>query len=102
MVVPEGLRYQVMEVLRKLHVGIKRTKSIARLYVWYPSLSADTEFMVAAWNECQQTRAQSPRSKADTWPTASRWERIHIDYAEIDGRTLFILVDAVTGWIEAN
>ena len=63
---PEGLRFRVMEVLRDLHVGVKRSRSLARLYVWYPSLSADIEFMLAACNECQQTRAQSPRKKADT------------------------------------
>jgi len=32
-VVPEGLRSREMEVLRDFHVGVKRTKSVARLYV---------------------------------------------------------------------
>ena len=91
-----------MEVLGDLHVGVKRTKSSARMHCWFPTLDAEIDRMVGSCERCQKTRPQAPKAKSDTWPEAGPWERLPIDYAEIDGQTFCVLVDAGTGWIDVE
>jgi len=33
---------------------------------------------------------------------AGPWERLHLDNGELEGRSFFAIVDAGTGWIEAD
>lgn len=71
-------------------------KSLARMYVWRPGISADLESLVRKCHACQQQ--QSVPAIAPTRP----WARLHQDYAgPIDGKMFLILIDAHSKWIEA-
>ncbi|CAM1320297.1 Uncharacterised protein r2_g2862 [Pycnogonum litorale] len=77
-------------------------KSIARIYVWWPSLSTDIENFVNSCDQCQMNASSLPSEAVQPWPAADVWQRVHLDYASINGRQLLILFDAGSKWLEAK
>lgn len=53
---------------------------------------------------CENVRNRPPKVKGAKWPTPSEpWYRVHVDFAgPINGKMLFILVDASTKWVEVS
>ena len=54
--VPERLRARVMDELHENHPGMAKAKSLARGYVWWPSLDAYIEEMTSSCVCCQMTK----------------------------------------------
>ena len=53
-------------------------------------------------NPCQRSRPNPPATYLHPWERpANPWERIHVDYASVEGQNVLILVDAHSKWIEA-
>ena len=52
-IVPYKLQKAILETLHEGHPGIVRMKSLARSYVWWPSLDLDIESMVKECGGCQ-------------------------------------------------
>ncbi|CAM1314346.1 Uncharacterised protein r2_g2494 [Pycnogonum litorale] len=77
-------------------------KSIARIYVWWPSLSTDIENFVNSCDQCQMNASSLSSEAVQPWPAADVWQRVHLDYASINGRQLLILFDAGSKWLEAK
>lgn len=64
-------------------------------------MSRDIERFVKNCHVCQTIRPELSRT-VDRWPTASPFQRIHIDWASIpDVGNVLIIVDSGSGWIEA-
>ncbi|KII68853.1 hypothetical protein RF11_03059 [Thelohanellus kitauei] len=65
------------------HHGISKTNSLARLYVWWPSLEADIEKLVLSYTRCQlHKRKNHPKEPISHWNKISfAMERLHIDFA---------------------
>nr|CAI5855329.1 unnamed protein product [Callosobruchus analis] len=59
-VIPEALRTQILELIHEDHIGIVRTKILARSTVWWP-------------NVCQQSQ-NNPERCLMSWP---KWVDIH-------------------------
>ena len=102
-IIPQILREILLKDLHAEHLGIVRSKQLARMYVWWPRLDKDIEGMVKACLSCQQ---HSKNPKSDTtgtwsWPT-SPWKRIHIDFAgpESNGQMYLVIVDAFSKYLE--
>ena len=51
MVIPTTMRDAVMAELHDTHAGIVKTKSVARMYVWWPGISNDIEQCV---HQCEK------------------------------------------------
>ena len=43
-------------VLKELHTGIVRMKSVARIHVWWPGVDKDIEEMVNSCKTCQEVQ----------------------------------------------
>ena len=71
-VIPPCYRERLVKELHQEHTGIVRMKSVARSYFWYPKLDADIE---------------------------KPWERVHVDFCELDRKNFLILVDAYSKWL---
>lgn len=101
-IVPDKLRISVLRELHKSHVGIVKSKSLARSYFWWPKLDKDIEQLIKNCEPCQLTQASPEKSELIPWkPTDSVWERIHVDFAgPIKGNMLFILIDSFSKWVE--
>ena len=102
-VIPPPGRETVLHELHKGHPGITRMKSLARMYVWWPGISADIEKSVRLCSECQQVQSSPPLAPLHPWKWPTRpWARLHLDFAgPFQGKNILIAVDAHSKWIEA-
>lgn len=101
-VIPEKLKPTILAALHKGHPGIRRTKQLAREYVYWPKMSEDIERLVRQCDTCALNQKLPVKVPLDPWPTPSRpMERVHIDYAgPIDGQYLLVSVDAYTKFLD--
>lgn len=101
-VIPPSLRSRALRHLHAAHLGIVKSKALARVLLWWPGLSGQIEEMVAKCPACQATRANAPSLPSTPWPSPEGpWQRLHIDFAgPFHGRHFVILVDAYSGWID--
>ena len=100
-VIPPKFRQRCLEELHISHLGIVKTKSLARGLLWWPGLDKDIEQMVKHCAMCQ-TDADNPRRASGLWPIPDRaWQRIHVDFAGPFIRKMFLIViDAFSKWPE--
>ncbi|XP_063919420.1 uncharacterized protein K02A2.6-like [Zophobas morio] len=102
-VVPKALRHNILQELHRSHMGIVKTKSLARSYVWWPNMSTQIENFIANCPNCLKLREAPGLSKLMPWSIPdSVWERIHIDFlGPIFNKQILIVVDAYSKWTEA-
>ena len=103
-VIPICGRQAVIRMLHEGHPGICRMKSLARSIVWWPGVDADLEAKVSTCEACQANRKSPPKAPLHPWEWPSKpWSRLHVDFAgPFQGKTLFVLVDAHSKWLEAS
>ncbi|XP_055921606.1 uncharacterized protein K02A2.6-like [Eupeodes corollae] len=101
-VVPKLYRRRVLKQLHRGHQGIERTKSIARSFVYWPSIDADIKILIQNCNNCASAAKMPTKTLLQPWPTPTEpWERLHLDYAgPIEGNYFLVLVDALSKWPE--
>ena len=102
-VVPPPGRDAVLHELHEGHPGITRMKALARMYVWWPGITADIEKSVRLCPECQQVQSSPPLAPLHPWKWPTRpWARLHLDFAgPFEGKNILIAIDAHSKWIEA-
>ena len=95
-VVPKKLQERVLEELHTTHLGIAKTKALARSHVWWPKLDSAIESLVHSCTHCQANQATPQAAPLHPWLWPSRpWQRIHVDFAgPFQGRTFLVVVDA--------
>ena len=101
-IVPPKARERVLEVLHSTHPGVSRMKSLARSYVWWPSMDSDIEQRVRNCQACQQHLNAPAKAPLHPWEWPERaWSRVHVDYAgPLDGLMFLIVIDAYSKWME--
>lgn len=103
LVVPESCRNKILKMIHEPLKGIVKSKALARSYVWWPGVDEAVQVMC---RECSvMCAAQSdapPRQAPRMWPWPQRpWTRLHLDFfGPINGKTYFVIVDAMSKWIE--
>lgn len=102
-IIPTSLRPKMLNELHEEHLGIVRTKALARSYFWWPSLDDEIEAMVNDCLTCKHNRHAPNKAPVHPWKWPELpWERIHIDFAE-KGKHQFLLVsDAYSRWPEVK
>ena len=102
-VVPQPGREAVLQELHEGHPGITRMKALARMYVWWPGITADIEQSVRLCSECQNVQSSPPPAPLHPWKWPTRpWARLHLDFAgPVEGKNILIVVDAHSKWVEA-
>ena len=100
-VIPRKLRGQILQDIHEGHLGVVKTKSIARSYVWWPKIDNEIETLTKQCQGCQQTLKNPPKT-SHTWETPSGpWQRVHIDFAgPVHGHMYLVIVDAYSKWPE--
>lgn len=101
-VIPEKFRKRILSELHRSHLGVVKTKSLARSYIWWPKMDSDIENMVNKCHSCQISQASPEKSALIPWlPSNSAWERIHIDFAgPLKGFHFLVIVDSFSKWVE--
>nr|XP_037288668.1 uncharacterized protein K02A2.6-like [Rhipicephalus microplus] len=100
-VIPQKLRFRVLEALHSGHPGIIRMKALARSYVWWPGMDAAIEEWVRCCSSCQETRPEMPRAPVHPWEASRNpWSRLHMDFAgPFQGQTfLSSWIRIQSGW----
>ena len=102
-VIPPPGREAVLQELHEGHPGMTRMKSLSRMYVWWPGITADIEKSVRLCHLCQETQSTPPVAPLNPWKWPIRpWARLHLDFAgPLEGKNILIVIDAHSKWIEA-
>ncbi|XP_055307800.1 uncharacterized protein K02A2.6-like, partial [Sitodiplosis mosellana] len=101
-VIPNALRKIILQDLHASHMGIVKTKALARSYVYWPHIDKEIENLIKGCIYCQKTQASPEKSTLMPWtPTDSAWKRVHIDFAgPVRGYYLFLAIDSYSKWVE--
>ncbi|XP_041452504.1 uncharacterized protein K02A2.6-like [Lytechinus variegatus] len=100
-VMPACLQSKMLTELHDGHIGMSRMKSLARSFFWWPKLDNNIESLVRNCHSCLNLRNQPTEAPLHSWKWPSRvWERVHADFAELDGQHFFLLVDVYSKWME--
>nr|XP_040570869.1 uncharacterized protein K02A2.6-like [Lepeophtheirus salmonis] len=98
--VPKKLRAQFLQELHINHAAMVKMKALARSRLWWPGLDQDIENFISACRTCQES-ASDPPSQFVPFAPSSEWERVHVDYAKVQGKDVLVMIDAGSKWIEA-
>ncbi|GBN02150.1 Uncharacterized protein K02A2.6 [Araneus ventricosus] len=103
LVIPEVWYDKILEHLHNEHPGIFRMKQFARAYFWFPKIDKFIENFVNKCIPCQLTRSSAPKVKSNFWPLSGKpFERVHIDFAELENRNVLIVKDSHSKWIDVS
>lgn len=99
-IIPAILQDRVLTSLHAAHHGLTKMKEIAKSFVWWPRINTQLINITDRCVICQEHR-RNPHCTYRPWPVPTKhWERVHIDYAEINGQYFFLMVDAWSRWPE--
>ncbi|XP_061722555.1 uncharacterized protein K02A2.6-like isoform X1 [Cydia pomonella] len=103
-VIPEACREIVLRELHEPHMGVVKTKAMARSYAWWPGMDEAIEARCRACDACAAVAPAPPASAPVPWHWPSRaYERVHIDFlGPLDSRTYMVSIDARSKWIEVS
>ena len=103
-IIPSKLRSLILSELHEGHLGMSRMKSLARSYVWWPSLDKEIEEVVKQCEACQSLRGKSARiDPPHPWIYPQKpWERVHADFCEVAGKQYLLMVDSFSKWPEVH
>ena len=65
--VPHERCQQLLQELHEAHPGISRTKSLVRLYTWWPGLDQDIKWLVQYCHVCQVNSNTPPSAPLQPW-----------------------------------
>lgn len=100
-VVPESLRQEVLKMLHRSHLGVFKTKGIAKSFVWWPKINQDLEKITENCKDCLEIKPESQKSSLAVWPYEPEvWFRVHIDHGSLHNKNFLVVVDASSKWIE--
>lgn len=101
-VIPQKFRQQLLVELHSSHLGIVKTKALARSYIWWPKIDSDIENLIKNCIPCQELQSSPEKASLISWtPTGNVWSRIHVDFAgPIEDVYFFIVIDSLSKWVE--
>lgn len=101
-VIPSRCTDKVLKELHESHMGIVKTKAIARSYAWWPGIDEAIEAMCRSCAVCACEADAPPRHAVSPWPWPTRaWSRVHADFlGPLFGKLYLIIIDARTKWLE--
>ena len=102
LIIPDELRHIVLQEIHRDHFGIDKCKSHARNVFYWPGMSKMIEKMIVDCPECSSLKPKSSSARQwNSWPEAKKqFERVHIDFGEVNGQTFLVFVDAFSRWPE--
>ena len=79
-------------------------KSLARSFVWWPSIDKDLEAKVKHCDPCQKSHKLPASAPIQPWEFPKRpWSRLHVDYAgPFQGHMFLVVVDAHSKWLDVK
>lgn len=102
-IIPEVLRSSVLELIHEQHIGIMRSKMLARSIFWWPKLQEDIEVLIQRCRTCQLNQNASKEQDLTAWPESRNvWQRIHADFFYKNGYTFLLIIDSRSRWLDVH
>lgn len=100
-IIPQQCQQHILNELHDCHTGMSRMKSLGRSFVWWPGMDYDIEDLDRYCSVCSNEQNTPRKTPLILWPWATEpWQRIHLDFAEINGQQFLLLVDSHSKWLE--
>ena len=100
-VIPSKLRKRTLSLLHETHMGIVKTKALAREKVWWPRMYVEIEDMIKSCIPCLSMgdAKKEPMGFVD-FPMSRPWEQLHVDLCGPypTGEYVLGIIDAATRW----
>ena len=100
LVIPRGMRLQILNCIHTGHLGITKCQSRARTSVWWPRLSKQIEDLVAQCITCAKDQPTPKETLMSTSFPSRPWEGIATDLFELNRKVYLIVIDYYSRWFE--
>jgi len=100
-IVPSGLRSQMLALLHEAHLGVQKSKSRAKELLYWPNMDENIENLVTRCEVCQLNQPQvvkEPMVKPDI-PNLP-FNKVSCDILEYNCKYYLVLIDFYSKWIE--
>ena len=102
-VIPAALRYEMMVKCHATHIGIEGGLRRARESMYWPRMSADMKDYISRCDVCLSHQNAQPKETLLQHEIIARpWAKIGADLCDFRGRTLLVVVDYFSGYIEVE
>lgn len=98
------MKESVLKFIHRTHLGIVKSKNLARNYFFWLGINADIEKEVKQCTRCAACLPTPSKVQLACWPVNNFvWNRIHIDHLGPFGNlNFFVVVDATTKWVDCQ
>lgn len=78
-IIPSKFRDPLLRKIHVSHLGVVKSKALARSYFWWPGLEKSIEQIISNCDACRTNQPNPPKVDVIQWPKSNRlFERIHI------------------------
>ena len=101
LIIPQGMRQDVLNCIHDSHLGIEKCKSRARAVVYWPGTSTAIERMVAKCSICLKHQRENQKEPLlpDEVPQRS-WQKLGADIFELNYHSYLVVVDYYSKYLE--
>jgi hypothetical protein len=100
LIIPEILRFDILERIHTGHQGIVKCRALARDCVWWPQMSVQIESMVKECPVCIKERPVPPEPLITTNTPAYPFQKVGMDLFELKKEQYLLIVDYYSRYIE--
>ena len=103
LVIPVSMRKDMMATIHSTHIGIEGCLRRARDSIYWPHMTTELKDYILKCDVClahRKTPGKEPLQQHEF--TDRPWSKVRIDLCEFHGRTLVVLVDYHSNFIEVE
>jgi transposase InsO family protein len=101
--IPKSLRPKMLKMVHKSHMGIVKTKQLARDIIFWPGMAKQIEDTVSRCSICLETQKKNPKEPMQAHPVPDRmWSKVGSDLFVWQNVNYLIMVDYYSGFIEVD
>ena len=101
LVIPYTRRAKILQLLHRGHLGIVKSKMLAKQLYYWPNINKQVNDYVTNCNECMENRGGQKKEFQLHYDSKLPWELIHCDLFESQGRNYLSINDDFSGMLFA-
>ena len=103
LVIPYSLRRPMMEMVHDTHIGIDGCIRRARECMYWPRMSSELREFISKCDVCLSHQPEQTKEPLEQHQFAARpWSKIGADLCELNGRTLLVVSDYYSNFVEVE
>ena len=93
-VIPLQIRGSILSKLHIGHLGIEKTRRLARSSVFWPNMNKDIEEMIKKCDTCQKYQNQQSKEPLISHQIPTHpWQHLAVDFFSYQGQNYLVVVD---------